>query len=152
MSGYYAAEGQIAREPIEGGIEITREQYKSALEAVSEGRLIAIREGAFALIDPPEPEPLEIEPSEPTIADYQAAAQALVHETARSRQYDSAVSLASYVASTAPAWAAEAAAFVAWRDAVWLAAYAALDAVEQGGTPPSVDDFVASLPSIVWPD
>lgn len=57
MSGYYAAEGQIARDPIEGGIEITREQYKAALEAVSEGRLIAIREGAFALIDPPEPEP-----------------------------------------------------------------------------------------------
>lgn len=51
-----------------------------------------------------------------------------------------------------PQWAAEAAVFVAWRDAVWLYAYAEMDKVLTGQRPqPSIDDLIAELPAIEWP-
>jgi len=88
----------------------------------------------------------------PTQADYQAAIEALVQATARSRSYDDAASCAGYVASTVPTWRAEAEAFVAWRDGVYIAAFTALAAVQAGEmAPPSVEAFVASLPAMVWP-
>lgn len=49
---------------------------------------------------------------------------ARIEAQARNMGYNSAVSLASHVSSTVPGWAAEANAFVAWRDATWLALYA----------------------------
>lgn len=88
---------------------------------------------------------------DPTIDDYRVAIAAHIEATARSRQYDSAVSLAGYVGSTNPAWAAEASAFVAWRDAVWVYAYAELDAVQNGHRDaPSVGELVTALPVIAW--
>lgn len=83
---------------------------------------------------------------------FRAAIQSHIDETARSRSYDSGNSLASYVASTNETWAAEAGAFVAWRDAVWVYAYAELDKVTSGQRPvPTVEDFIAELPVMVWP-
>ena len=83
---------------------------------------------------------------------YRLAIQNHVDETARARRYDSGVSFASYVASTDPVWAAEAQAFVAWRDAVWLYAYAELDKVMEGEREaPSVEGFIGELPAIEWP-
>jgi len=91
-------------------------------------------------------------PALPTIEDYQAAIQSLVDSAAVSRRYDDGNSLAGYVASTIPAWAAEAQVFVAWRDAVWAHAYTELDKVMNGQRPqPGVADFLAELPPIVWP-
>lgn len=88
-----------------------------------------------------------------TIDDYRLAIQALVDETAQQRNYDSGLTCASYVGSTNPLWASEAAAFVAWRDAVWAYAYAELAKVEGGQRPqPSVMEIVADLPVIIWPD
>ena len=87
----------------------------------------------------------------PTLDEYRSAIQSHVEEAARSRDYDGALSLASYVASTDPQWAAEAQAFVGWRDAVWAKAYVLLD----GHAPeaaPSVADVLAALPAITWPD
>ncbi|MDP3414632.1 hypothetical protein [Falsiroseomonas sp.] len=86
-----------------------------------------------------------------TLDDYRAAIAALVEATAHARDYSSAASCAGYAASTVPAWAAEAAAFVAWRDAVYLAAYARLAEVQAGAPPPTVADLIASLPAIDWP-
>lgn len=88
-----------------------------------------------------------------TMAAFQGAIQAHVDETARSRNYDSGGSLASYVASTNPQWAAEAEAFVAWRDSVWTYAYGELARVETGerSAPASPDAFIAELPVIEWP-
>lgn len=80
-----------------------------------------------------------------------AAIDAIVEATARARSYNSAAHLASYVASTVPAWAAEAQAFVAWRDAVWLAAITALGTAQTSGIAPSREELIASLPQIVWP-
>lgn len=75
-----------------------------------------------------------------------------VDAVARSRHYDGGNSLASYTPGTNPAWAAEATAFVAWRDAVWVYAHAELDKAMTGQRPvPTVEAFVAELPTIAWP-
>jgi uncharacterized membrane protein YgcG len=84
--------------------------------------------------------------------DYARAVQEHVDATARGRGYDSGVSLASYVASTITSWAAEAAAFVAWRDAVWAYAYMELAKVQNAErAQPTVAELVAELPVIAWP-
>lgn len=88
----------------------------------------------------------------PTLADFQAAIDGHVDAVAGARNYSSGTSCASYAASTVPQWQAEAAAFIAWRDAVWAYAYAELDKVENGQRlTPAVADFVDELPAIVWP-
>lgn len=102
-------------------------------------------------IDPPEGMPVFGRSPPPTMADYQAAVEALVEGTAQARSYASAVSCASYLNSTILPWAAEAAAFVAWRDAVWVAVYAELEEVQAGAPAPSVAELVAGLPAMVWP-
>ena len=77
-----------------------------------------------------------------------------VEETARERDYSSAVSLASYTASTKPKWAAEAQAFVQWRDDVWEYVFQRLAAVESGEDEPpeSAEALIADLPAMVWPE
>jgi alkanesulfonate monooxygenase SsuD/methylene tetrahydromethanopterin reductase-like flavin-dependent oxidoreductase (luciferase family) len=88
----------------------------------------------------------------PTIDEYKAAIEAMLDAKARERRYDSSVSIATYVGSTNAAWAAEAAAFVAWRDDVWAYAYAELERVTAGQRPqPPVLDFLAELPPMAWP-
>jgi hypothetical protein len=77
----------------------------------------------------------------------------MIDAKASERQYDSGATLASYVNSTIEQWSAEAQAFVAWRDAVWLYALAELDKVQKGERDqPSVDDFLAELPAFEWPE
>lgn len=84
--------------------------------------------------------------------DYETAIQERVDDVARSRQFRDGVTLASYINSTNAQWAAEALAFVAWRDAVWAYAYTELAKVEAGQRPqPSVKDILAELPPINWP-
>jgi len=53
------------------------------------------------------------------IGDYQRAIQALVDQTAHTKQFNDGVTLASYKDSTNADWAAQASAFIAWRDQVW---------------------------------
>jgi hypothetical protein len=62
--------------------------------------------------------------------------------------YDTLISAASYTNSTAPQFAAEAAALVAWRDDVWLWAAALQQAVQQGQTPypATVPELLAAMP------
>lgn len=99
---------------------------------------------------PPPPEPPT---PEQVIEQFRVAIQAHVDATAQSRRYDNGISLASYVNSTVPQWAAEATAFVAWRDAVWAYSYAELDKVlNEEREQPTVEDFLAELPAISWPD
>ena len=87
-----------------------------------------------------------------TIEQFRAAIQAHVDATAQSRNYDDGNSLASYVASTNEPWASEAQAFVAWRDQVWVYAYAELDKVEAGEREvPTVEAFIVELPVMAWP-
>lgn len=83
---------------------------------------------------------------------FRAAIQDHVDAVARSRDYDSDVSLASYAASGNPAWAADAATFVAWRDVVWAGAHAELAAMTAGAREQArIEDFIAGLPAVEWP-
>lgn len=87
-----------------------------------------------------------------TESDYAAAIQAHVDSTARSKGYADGFALAGYATSTIPQWAAESAAFVAWRDAVWVYAYQELAKVQSGERQqPAIKNLVAELPSIIWP-
>lgn len=89
---------------------------------------------------------------EQTQALFQAAIQSHVDTTAKSMKYGDGNSLAGYVNSTIAKWSAEATAFVAWRDQIWLYAYAELDKALSGQRPvPSVEDFIAELPVMNWP-
>lgn len=83
---------------------------------------------------------------------YQREIERLIETTATSRGYSSTVSLASYATSTIPQWKAEADAFIAWRDAVWLKALTELGKVQQGERePPVLEAFMEELPAMVWP-
>lgn len=46
----WAKDDLISKSPIEGGIEITPEQYKGALAGVMEGKKVAVRSGEFRLL------------------------------------------------------------------------------------------------------
>lgn len=86
----------------------------------------------------------------PTANDYAVAIQANVDAAARSRGYADGVALASYAASTIESWKAEALAFVAWRDSVWIYAYGRLSDAQEGIVmDPS--EVVAAMPPIAWP-
>ena len=92
-------------------------------------------------------------PSPPVVTedDYRRAIQLHVDATAQSRRYDNGNSLASYKDSTIPQWSDEAVAFIAWRDQVWLYAYAELDKVMAGEREqPSVEEFIGELPKMEW--
>lgn len=88
----------------------------------------------------------------PTIDDYTLALQEHIEAVARARGYDGALALASYKDSTQAGWAAEASVFIAWRDAVWLAAYATMAAVQGGQqAAPTIEGLIGGLPQVVWP-
>jgi hypothetical protein len=76
-----------------------------------------------------------------------AAVDARVEAQARALGYSSAAHLASYVASTVPAWAAEARAFIEWRDAVWRAAIELQAQALAAREIPQLDDILAALPA-----
>jgi methyl coenzyme M reductase gamma subunit len=91
-------------------------------------------------------------PPMPTKGQYAAAIEDLIHSAATAKGYVSGDRLATYVSSTDSQWAAEAAAFIAWRDAVWRYALSELDKVQSGlRAQPTIEHLVAELPSIEWP-
>ena len=79
------------------------------------------------------------------------AVQAYMDTTAQTRGYDNIHTACSYVNSTDDIFAAEGAACLAWRDAVWRKCYDILAEVQVGSRPiPTVDDLIAELPILVW--
>lgn len=84
------------------------------------------------------------------VATYSAAVDARVEARARQLNYNGAAHLASYVTSSVESWAAEAQAFVEWRDSVWLhvlSVYAAVQAEEQAM--PTLQELLDGLPTPV---
>lgn len=68
------------------------------------------------------------------------------------RQYDSIVSLISYLQSPNPQWAAEAAAGNVWNSAVWAKVVEIQQQVASGQRPiPTPTEVIAELPVIQWP-
>ena len=80
------------------------------------------------------------------------AAQTHIDSVAQARGYDSGLSCISYAGGSHPVYSAEGTAFRDWRDAVWDYCNT-LDASVQAGTitMPSMEDYIAGMPSIVWP-
>ncbi|NTG07164.1 hypothetical protein [Rhizobium rhizogenes] len=88
----------------------------------------------------------------PVLSDYTSAIASMMDTKAIDRRYDSALSLSTYLGSTNPQWAAEAQAFIAWRDQVWAYCYAELEKVQSGTRPqPTVAEFLTELPALTWP-
>lgn len=91
-------------------------------------------------------------PEIPIVADYQSAIQVAVDSMAKAKQFNDGITLASYANSTVAAWAAQATAFIAWRDQVWTYAYEELAKVQaKTRTAPTVVEFLAELPHMTWP-
>lgn len=122
-----------------------------------DGLVVRLADGAFIPEDPRNADRQRFEawvaegnvPSAPPAVPVNpiALVNARVEEVARSMGYSSAASCAGYVTSTVPQWAAEARAFVAWRDAVWLAVFERKDE-----EPPTTTEAVlALLPAWVPP-
>lgn len=85
----------------------------------------------------------------------EAAIDALVLSKARER-YNSVESCVTYINSTNPQWAAEAQAFIAYRDAVWVYVVAEMSKVQAGNrampTPAeAVAEVEANVGGVAWP-
>jgi hypothetical protein len=89
----------------------------------------------------------------PDVSDYTAAVQAMLDAKPRERRYDGILSAATYATSTVPKFKAEGQACVEWRDAVWARCYDLMADVEAGKLArPSVDELLAMMPNLVWPE
>lgn len=115
--------------------------YSNFCEGIAEEELPDDNAEVLAFLNPP-----------PSVSEYQNAVQKHVDDTAVSKQYADGVALATYKDSTVPLWAAQATAFIAWRDQVWTFAYDMLAKVQAGQVPqPTIDELIAELPAITWP-
>ena len=85
--------------------------------------------------------------------DYSRSIQTYVDATAKVRLYNDGNSLASYKDSTIPKWAAEASAFIAWRDQVYVYANEQMNLFLSGERDqPSLQELIEELPKIEWPE
>jgi len=87
------------------------------------------------------------------IAEYKDAVQKHLDDFARTRDYDNILSAATYATSTNPKFAVEGQYAAEARDATWGKLYEVLAAVEAGSRPmPTLDELLAELPVLAWPD
>ena len=85
---------------------------------------------------------------------FTAAIQGHLDGFARTRNYDGILSATTYATSTVPKFRAEGQYAVEARDSTWAKAYEILGAVLSGmrPTPASIDDVLADLPTLTWPE
>lgn len=77
--------------------------------------------------------------------------QKVIDLTANQKQYDNAISCASYKDSTNAQWALDATNFIAWRDAVWMYAFSKLNEYINNQLPlPTSQDIIDGMPPITW--
>lgn len=82
-------------------------------------------------------------------AAFEGAIQTKIDAVAQSKNYADGTAFAGYVNSNVPQWKTEAQAFIAWRDAVWIYAYAELAKALAGQREiPTVDAFLTELPTV----
>jgi hypothetical protein len=91
--------------------------------------------------------------SQRMIDDWTRALEKEINDKAAEKSYGSGVSCTSYKDSTNPQWAAEAKAFIAWRDSVYTYAYDYLAKSQSGEIQnPNVENFLSGVPVISWPN
>lgn len=87
------------------------------------------------------------------IDSFTKALEIKIDATANEKTYATGVSCASYKDSTNTQWAAEAAAFIAWRDSAYAYAYDYLARAQAGEIQnPDQDSFIAGVPAMSWPE
>lgn len=78
--------------------------------------------------------------------------QAILDEKAQNRGYDNIQAACSYLNSTVPRFAAEAQAYLEWRDKVWVASHQLLSEIESGAIAlPDKAELASLIPAIQWP-
>lgn len=91
-------------------------------------------------------------PPPPTEQDYVMAVQNMLDAKAQERNYDNIASACTYDGDPDPIFSAEGAACKAWRSAVWRRCYEDLAKVQSGEmAQPTIEEFLASLPTLTWP-
>lgn len=82
-----------------------------------------------------------------------SAVQNRLDDFAKTRGYDNILSACTYATSAVPNFKAEGQYCVNMRDAYWAKCYEILGAVQQGlRTLPSLEEVIAELPPLQWPD
>lgn len=99
------------------------------------------------------PEPTPEQAAKALIAEMERVVEAFLDGVAKERGY-TRLSIPGYVMSPNDQWAAEALAYVRWRDLqVWPKCYEIMAACEAGERGiPSPDELIAELPEISWPE
>jgi len=83
---------------------------------------------------------------------YSEAVQNLLDSTAKEKGYDNIISMTSYANSGNAKWANEAAVAITWRDACWNESLVQMGNFLATGNKPSMEDFLAAMPTPVWPE
>ena len=84
---------------------------------------------------------------------FKSKLQEAIDNKAMGKGYTNGFACATYVTSTNPQWAAEAQAFVAWRDICFDYGYDYLSKVQSGEIAnPNLEDFLMEIPAMVWPE
>jgi len=98
------------------------------------------------------PDPVPQPTTAQIIASLEADVSKYIDSIAQKKGYDSGVSCASYAASTNATFAADAKAFIAWRDSVWTTCQT-IENTDLAATPPIVPtsaQVIAALPVAPW--
>ena len=144
--GFYTREIHGENIP-EDAVEISAEQHASLLEGQSQGKIISADEnGHPILIDPP---PLT---TEQIVAGFVTAIQQRLDDFAKTRGYDGIMSACTYATSTVPKFQSEGQYCVGARDDTWSMAYDMLEDVQSGADVPTMEEVMASLPVLAWPN
>lgn len=150
----YASKGQVSQDYVEGGIEITSEQYSAAINGMCAGLEVAI-EGGFQLLPPKEPDqdPEPTQTPDQLIERFRVVIQEHMDVAARLAGYDDIKTAVTYAEEPAvPKFQAEGKALRAWRSLVWAYGYEQIAAVQSGDRPlPTPEELIAELPLLVMP-
>lgn len=137
MTYYAIAPDKVSKEWEEGAIEITREQYKEAIDIlcnVHDMRIISTEGGVLSFVEVPKPEePKRPEPTRKELILH--AALQYLDKVANDLGYVGETNLVSYLNSSDPKWAAEARSYIDFRDTVWKYAYSFEGPMEEFNPP-----------------